>query len=61
MLDNVSKKEILNVISELKKNPEHTIISITHDMDEILSADRVLVMNKGKVFCYDTPFNVLKN
>lgn len=51
MLDPKGKEEINNLISKIKEeNPDLTIISITHNVDEVLNADKIIVMNKGEVF-----------
>lgn len=51
MLDPKGKEEINNLISKIKEeNPNLTIISITHNVDEVLNADKIIVMNKGEVF-----------
>lgn len=49
MLDPKGRKEIKKIMIELKKTHKKTIISITHDMDEVLNADKIIVMNKGKI------------
>lgn len=49
MLDPVAKKEFKNNILRLKEEKELTIISITHDKNETLNADRVIVLDKGKI------------
>lgn len=50
MLDPKGKKEILNTIKDLRKeNPNLTIISITHDVEEAFSSDRVIVLDEGKI------------
>lgn len=49
MLDPVSKKEFKENILRLKEEKKLTIISITHDMDDTLNADKVIVLNKGKI------------
>lgn len=61
MLDPKGKKEVKDIILKLKADRNKTIISITHDMDEILHADKVMVMNKGKLVRFDTPENILKD
>ena len=58
MLDNKSKQQINSLINLLKNKHHKTIISITHDMDEALRADRIIVMNKGKIVLIDTPSKV---
>ena len=58
MLDPRGKKEILQLIRSLNKNKNLTIISITHDLEETLKADRVVVMNNGKVFKIGSPKDI---
>lgn len=55
MLDNQSKHTINSLINSLKKRPHKTVISITHDMDEAMQADRIIVMNQGKIVSIDKP------
>ncbi|MBQ9198845.1 MAG: ATP-binding cassette domain-containing protein [Lachnospiraceae bacterium] len=50
MLDNKSRWEILNSIKALNEKLGLTIIMITHNMDELLLADYIYIMNKGKIF-----------
>ncbi|MCQ3907440.1 MAG: energy-coupling factor transporter ATPase, partial [Mycoplasmoidaceae bacterium] len=49
MLDPHSKQKINTLIKSLKTRFHKTIITITHDMDEALMADRIIVMNEGKI------------
>ena len=49
MLDPVSKKKFKENIMKLKEERNLTIISITHDKNETLLADKVVVLNKGNV------------
>lgn len=60
MLDPKSKKEIKNLMFELKQKYHKTIISITHDMDEAVKADKILLMNSGQVQDFAPPFIVFK-
>jgi len=55
MLDPLGKKEVFEVILNLRKNREVTIIYITHLMEEVLKSDRVIVMSKGKIVLDDLP------
>lgn len=49
MLDPRGKKEIREVIEEMRKeNPDLTILSITHDMEEASKADEVIILSHGK-------------
>ncbi|MBR2578272.1 MAG: energy-coupling factor transporter ATPase [Erysipelotrichaceae bacterium] len=58
MLDPKGKADIKKLISELHDNGRFTIISITHDIEEVLQADDCLVLNKGKVYMHDKPEKV---
>ena len=55
MLDPVGRKEVLNTIIELKKQENITVINITHDLDEVVYSDRVIVMNKGEISIEGAP------
>lgn len=58
MLDPKGKREVLDTINELKQNKKMTIISITHDLEEAAQADRMIVLNKGKVLFTGEPFDI---
>ena len=49
MLDPNGRKEVLKTIEELRKKEKVTVILITHYMEEVIGADRVIVMDKGHV------------
>ena len=49
MLDPNGRKEVLRAVEELRKKEKVTVILITHYMEEVLGADRVIVMDKGHV------------
>lgn len=55
MLDPKGRQEILLTVDELKQANQLSLITITHDLNEITKANRVLVMNKGKVWLETTP------
>jgi energy-coupling factor transport system ATP-binding protein len=55
MLDPQGRDEVIRIVEELKRNTGLTVISITHDLEEALLADRIIVMNKGKVLTVGTP------
>ncbi len=58
MLDPVGRREVLKAVHEINKKEEITILWVTHYMDEVTEADRVLVMNHGKVTMQGTPKQV---
>ena len=55
MLDPDGRKEVIAAAHELNKKKGITIILITHYMDEIVHADKVIVMDKGKIAMAGTP------
>jgi len=62
MLDPKGKREILQLIHQLKKeNPELTIISITHDIQEAYESDHVIVISKGKIIMDGKPDEVFSD
>ena len=62
MLDPKGKREIRELTNELRKNnQELTILSITHDIEEALQSDRVIVLNNGQVVLNDKPEVVFEN
>ncbi len=61
MLDPQGRKEVMNTISKLNSEQGITVIHITHNMDEAVMADRVVVINEGEVFLDGTPKEVFSN
>lgn len=61
MLDPSGRKEVINNIKELNKKHGITVILITHYMDEAAEADRVVVMDKGKVIIEGVPRDVFSH
>ena len=59
MLDPKGVREIIDIINQLKQYK--TIISITHNLNEAKYADRVIVMNQGKIMINDKPEEVFKH
>ena len=55
MLDPEGRLELIKTIREIRKQYQMTVVSITHDLDEVALSDRVLVMKKGKVESSSTP------
>jgi energy-coupling factor transport system ATP-binding protein len=60
MLDPRGRDEVLNIVRELKKDHQLTVISITHDLEEASRADRIIVMNKGKLYREGTPEEIFQ-
>ncbi len=55
MLDPVGRADVLRTVHELNRTKGVTIIFITHYMEEVVDADRVFVMDQGKVVMQGTP------
>ena len=60
MLDPQGRFEVISTIQKLHKEKGITVISITHDLEEAASADRVLLMEGGKVNCIGTPSDIFE-
>ncbi|MDY0177895.1 MAG: energy-coupling factor transporter ATPase [Bacilli bacterium] len=59
MLDPKGKADIRELIKNMRKNnPEMTVLSITHDIEEAFLTDEVIVMNEGKLIRQGTPLEV---
>ena len=59
MLDPIGRDDVLRTIRRLNKEKGITVVLITHHMDEAENADRVIVMNKGRVAMDGAPREVL--
>ena len=55
MLDPQGRHEVLEVVKRLNKEQGVTVITITHYMDEVVDADRVIVVNDGSIAMSGTP------
>lgn len=55
MLDERARGELLAILKEMKRSGRYTMISITHDADEILASDRAIVLHKGGMAADLTP------
>jgi energy-coupling factor transport system ATP-binding protein len=58
MLDPKGRREILHVMRKLNKEQHITVVYITHFMTEAIQADRVIVMDQGKIAFQGTPKEV---
>ena len=55
MLDPIGRKEVIETVHELNEKEQVTVLLITHYMDEVIGADKVLVMDEGKIVMQGTP------
>ena len=60
MLDPVGRRDVLEIARRLNREEKITVIWITHFMDEVVCADRVIVMDKGKIALQGAPREVFK-
>ena len=60
MLDPLGRKEVLDSILKLNREKQVTVIMITHYMDEAALADRIVVLNDGKMLIDGTPSEVFE-
>ena len=58
MLDPVGRREVLSTLKKLNKEQGMTVVLITHNMDEAVLADRVIVMDNGHIEMDGTPKDV---
>ncbi|MGN1193497.1 MAG: energy-coupling factor transporter ATPase [Dorea sp.] len=55
MLDPVGRKEVLKTVQKLRKQKNVTVILITHYMEEVVDADKIFVMDHGRIVMEGTP------
>ena len=55
MLDPVGRKEVLKTVQKLREQKKVTVILITHYMEEVVDADKIYVMDHGRVVMEGTP------
>lgn len=55
MLDPEGRRELIETVKGIRKDYDMTVISITHDLEEVAMSDRVLVMKKGSIESTSSP------
>ncbi|AJA49861.1 carnitine transport ATP-binding protein OpuCA [Clostridium pasteurianum DSM 525 = ATCC 6013] len=61
-LDPITRCQLQDEVFNIQQNIKKTIVFVTHDMDEALKlADKICIMEAGRVVQFDTPENVLRN
>ncbi len=58
MLDPMGRREVVNTMEKLNREDGKTVITITHYMDEAVRADRVIVIDNGKILLDGTPSEI---
>ena len=61
MLDPNGRKEVIRTVRELNQKEGVTVLLITHYMEEVIHADKVIVMDQGKVVMQGTPREVFSH
>ncbi|HSU78843.1 MAG TPA: energy-coupling factor ABC transporter ATP-binding protein [Candidatus Angelobacter sp.] len=61
MLDPKGRQDVIELMRRLNTEFGITVVSITHDLEEAALADRIVVLNKGKVLREGTPGDVFSN
>ncbi len=60
MLDPKGRTEIMETITHLQRQKELSLITITHDLHEVIKVERVIVLNEGKIWTTGKPRDVLQ-
>ena len=55
MLDPEGRRELIDTVKGIRKDYDMTVISITHDLEEVAMSDRVLIMKKGEIESTGSP------
>lgn len=60
MLDPMGCNEVISTVEQLNKDEGMTLISITHDLEEAIRADRIVVLNQGKIVNVGSPREIFQ-
>lgn len=60
MLDPEGRREVMRVVKHLNRDEKITVVHITHHMDEVLDADRIIVLDEGNIVAENTPKELFK-
>ncbi len=55
MLDPEGRRELIETVQGIRKDYDMTVVSITHDLEEVAMSDRVMVMKKGTIESTSSP------
>lgn len=61
MLDERSKRELLDLLREMKASGRYTLLSVTHDTEEMLASDRLLLLANGTIAADGRPRALLQH
>ncbi len=60
MLDPKGREEVMQTVKAIKEESQMTVISITHDINEAAQADRIFIMDQGRIQYVDRPEEIFK-
>lgn len=61
MLDEKARGELLHIVKEMKQSGQYTIVSITHDVEEIVASDRAIILRDGGIVADLSPEQLFCN
>jgi len=61
MIDESSKQDIMKIMQDMKNSGKYTIISVTHDVDELMMSDRIIALANGNVISDSDPHLFVRN
>lgn len=61
MLDPLGRQEIMETIQYIQAKEQLSLITITHDLEEVTQVDRVIVLNQGNIWAEGTPREILQH
>ncbi|AOZ94646.1 energy-coupling factor transporter ATPase [Paenibacillus crassostreae] len=61
MLDEKTRNDLTVILSDMHQSGKYTILSITHDAEEIAASERVLVLHEGKLIADSTPIELFRD
>lgn len=61
MIDPEGRQEVWTAMEKLRESRAMTLVSITHDVDEAVLSDRVIIMKDGQIFADGTPQDILRD
>ena len=61
MLDEKTRNDLMIILSDMHKSGRYTIVSITHDAQEITASERVLILHEGKLIADRTPTELFRD
>jgi len=61
MIDESSKQEIMEIMQQMKASGNYTIISVTHNIEEIMASDRIIALVDGRIEADEEPYSFMNH